>query len=269
MLVNEMDFRIVLSAVTFLILFSGAVFAIPGVPHQFYGYVTWNGQPAPDGSTIVAKINNVEVARTTSLNGKYGYDSIFFVDDTNNDRTGKTIRFLVNDADTGQTAVFCNGCSTYLNLTASGGQQTRQGGTTTGGGTTGGNIGTTERVANITNQTTQTTNQTPTQPPQKCQERWSCSEWSKCQDGLQTRTCNDLNKCGTEEDKPLESQPCTTVTPAFTPASSPLAPITGMIVAVTQNPLYLSLLVIVIVGGVIALFRIRTKRIQKVKKKRK
>lgn len=43
-----------------------------------------------------------------------------------------------------------------------------------------------------------------------CEESWACSEWSECSEGFQTRTCTDENECGTEEDKPPESQPCST-----------------------------------------------------------
>ena len=42
-----------------------------------------------------------------------------------------------------------------------------------------------------------------------CAEDWKCSEWSECSpEGIQTRTCEDVNKCGTTEKKPSESQPC-------------------------------------------------------------
>ena len=41
-----------------------------------------------------------------------------------------------------------------------------------------------------------------------CIEKWVCLSWSKCTDSQQTRTCVDVNNCGTEENKPFESQPC-------------------------------------------------------------
>ncbi|MFC2143846.1 NosD domain-containing protein [Candidatus Aenigmatarchaeota archaeon] len=43
-----------------------------------------------------------------------------------------------------------------------------------------------------------------------CVESWSCTDWSVCLHSLQTRTCTDLNGCGTELNKPTESQYCTT-----------------------------------------------------------
>lgn len=41
-----------------------------------------------------------------------------------------------------------------------------------------------------------------------CNEDWSCTEWSDCIDGIQTRTCTDSNNCDTMQNKPLESQIC-------------------------------------------------------------
>ena len=41
-----------------------------------------------------------------------------------------------------------------------------------------------------------------------CGEDWSCSDWSTCSDSSQTRTCTDNNNCGTEHEKPDESQSC-------------------------------------------------------------
>lgn len=47
------------------------------------------------------------------------------------------------------------------------------------------------------------------QPEEECIEDWSCTNWSKCSSlGAQTRTCIDLNSCGTTINKPYESQSC-------------------------------------------------------------
>ena len=43
---------------------------------------------------------------------------------------------------------------------------------------------------------------------EKCVEKWVCSEWSECKDGVKTRTCTDVNNCGTAENKPIESETC-------------------------------------------------------------
>ncbi len=41
-----------------------------------------------------------------------------------------------------------------------------------------------------------------------CPESWSCTDWSMCTGGIQTRTCTDSNNCGTTTNKPAESQYC-------------------------------------------------------------
>ena len=42
-----------------------------------------------------------------------------------------------------------------------------------------------------------------------CFETWSCSDWSSCVGGSHSRTCSDLNSCGTELLKPALSEGCT------------------------------------------------------------
>jgi len=41
-----------------------------------------------------------------------------------------------------------------------------------------------------------------------CVENWNCTEWSPCVNNVQTRTCIDLNKCGTVKNKPITSRAC-------------------------------------------------------------
>ncbi len=42
-----------------------------------------------------------------------------------------------------------------------------------------------------------------------CTENWQCSDWSACSNNQQTRTCTDLNNCGTINNKPAIIQSCT------------------------------------------------------------
>ena len=237
-------------------LFSNSVLAMPGIPNVFYGSVTWNGASAPDGTIVVAKISGVQVASTTTLGGKYGYDSYghigsFYVDDPDNDRSGKTINFFVNNVDTGKTAIFCNGCFNLcgtnstgcptLDLSATGstggtGGSSGSGGSGGGGGgptTSGGTTGTTGSTS--TSGTTQ----------QSCQERWICSEWSACQDGVQTRTCTDENNCGTNNNEPFNSQPCSAVERNETQQANALLP-TGFFLGLSSTDW-----IIAIVAGII------------------
>ncbi|MFH1256897.1 MAG: PKD domain-containing protein [Candidatus Diapherotrites archaeon] len=41
-----------------------------------------------------------------------------------------------------------------------------------------------------------------------CTENWSCTQWSSCSNGTQTRTCTDSAGCGTTTNKPAETQSC-------------------------------------------------------------
>ena len=50
-----------------------------------------------------------------------------------------------------------------------------------------------------------------------CEEDWDCSEWSECPiHGIQTKTCNDKNKCGTTNNRPNITQECDYTTPEET-----------------------------------------------------
>ena len=41
-----------------------------------------------------------------------------------------------------------------------------------------------------------------------CTPTWTCTQWSTCSNGLQTRTCTDLNNCGVITNKPSGTQSC-------------------------------------------------------------
>ncbi|MCH8328967.1 MAG: hypothetical protein IIB81_01080, partial [Nanoarchaeota archaeon] len=43
-----------------------------------------------------------------------------------------------------------------------------------------------------------------------CTEQWQCTSWSNCINNTQTRTCSDINNCGTTTNKPTETQQCST-----------------------------------------------------------
>jgi hypothetical protein len=96
---------------------------VPQMPHRFYGYVTVDEAPAPDGTLITAKIAGVTYASTTTVDGKYGYTPAFNVPADDPDtpekeggQTGDTIEFYV----AGKYATsytFEYGGITYLNLT--------------------------------------------------------------------------------------------------------------------------------------------------------
>jgi len=111
------------------------VLAAPGIPHQFYGTVSYTDGSSISSGTVKAKIGGVVVESVAISNSKYGYTpDLFFVTDPDGDRTGTTISFFVNDVETGTTAVFANGGYTNLNLSISGSSSTSGGSTSPSGG---------------------------------------------------------------------------------------------------------------------------------------
>jgi len=204
---------------SFLVL---GVQALMGVPHQFYGTVTINGKSAPDGFLIVARIGGVDVAGTSTLNGFYGYTPhIFYVQDPDSNRAGKTIGFYVSGIKAAEYK-FKNGGHTGLNLAVTGnicgdtvctsGEScsscSRDCGTCPnnppGGGSSGGGGGGSSGGSNI-----QQTSVVQEQPaPQQCVEDWTCTDWMDCINGVQKKFCVDYNRCGTELNKPEQSRKC-------------------------------------------------------------
>ena len=210
--------------------------AVPSPPHWFYGSVNINGSPAPDGTTVTARINGIDVASTTTSGGKYGYvNPLFYVPDTDpSTRPGETISFFVNGVDTGQTAIFLTGGYTKLDLSV-----TIE--TPSGGGAPSGGGGSAPSGGGSTSSTTGTTTETT---EQGCQEKWTCSDWGVCENGIQRRTCVDENNCGTSNNEPFSSQPCATVgeeaeasvNPSgfflFSPTNLIIGSVVGVIVAI-------------------------------------
>ena len=178
-------------------------FGIPGIPHQFYGSVSINGKPASDGAIVSAKIDGVEVARTYVKNGKYGYNPIFYIEDPENEMSGKEVKFFINGVFTGKTKFFCNGCVTLLDLSINVEKSSLE--ENKGGGPSSSSIGST-----LATQPLEEENRAKSEEEKEnlCEERWVCSEWSSCVEGIQKRSCEDVNECGTEVNKPLETQPC-------------------------------------------------------------
>ena len=69
---------------------------------QFYGTVTINGAPAPEGTSIQALINSVVKASTTvDSEGRYGYSPLFYV----SGNSGDTVTFKVGGTTAPQQAI--------------------------------------------------------------------------------------------------------------------------------------------------------------------
>jgi len=250
-----------------LVMFSVSVFAIQGQPHQFWGDVTVNGAPAPDGTVVSAFIDGSQVATTTTSGGIYGTApaSAFYVPDTDPaSRAGKTISFFVNGINTGTTFVFTALEANSLNFTvtissppSSGGSSSGGGGGGGGGGSSGG--GATSSGGSSGGSNGSSTGTTTTTTSGTCTEQWACTDWSSCTDGLQTRSCTDANACGTDNNKPIESQPCSTVTGETTSAPGQQAGlgITGLI---TGNPTIMGAIVVIVLVIIYILWRSMKKK---------
>jgi hypothetical protein len=204
-----------------VVLFSSVAYAQIGVPHQFFGSVTANGVAAPDGLSVVAKIDNLEVAGTATLNGNYGLlpGEIFYIEDPNGNRYGDTIEFYVQGIKAAEY-IFSNGDSTLLDLSVTGnlgicGDNTCASGESCSscpqdcGECPPSNGGSPPSSGGYT---------PPSGGETPCAEDWTCSDWSICsQKGRQLRSCTDGNDCGTEKEKPAEEKTCT-----YTPAEAPV-----------------------------------------------
>ncbi|NIO22967.1 MAG: hypothetical protein GTN38_02975, partial [Candidatus Aenigmarchaeota archaeon] len=84
----------------------------------------------------------------------------------------------------------CSSCATDCGSCSGGGNGGSGGG---GGGGSGGGGG-----------------ETPPEEPEEgtCVEDWICTDWTECVSGKKTRTCADVNRCGTTENMPEEIQDC-------------------------------------------------------------
>jgi len=111
----------IVTVVGIVLILPAVALAVPAMPHQFYGIVSFTNGPAPDGLLVEAKvINGVSIVSTESTvtkNGKYGYDPLFKVEDNNSTLSGETIEFYVDGIKANETAVFVNGNSSQVNLT--------------------------------------------------------------------------------------------------------------------------------------------------------
>jgi len=45
-------------------------------------------------------------------------------------------------------------------------------------------------------------------PGATCTSNWTCTRWTACSDGIQTRTCTDSEECFSQTERPLESRNC-------------------------------------------------------------
>jgi len=98
-------------------------YAIPPVPHAFYGTLTIVGSPAPVGTVVTAKVGGVQYGSiTTTVEGQYGSsdplgDRLLVAPGEGDIETGDTIYFYANGSVASQTYAFDPDEVTELNLT--------------------------------------------------------------------------------------------------------------------------------------------------------
>ncbi len=198
----------------FVILISGNAFAFDDpriIPHGFWGEVTVNGNPVPDGWLVSARIDGSDVAGGLTSDGFYGKspNSVMKVP---GETEGKKIEFFVNDVKGGEH-VFKSGNITRLDLSITGdfcgdgictsGESCStcpsECGACDSGGSGGSSGGSSGGAYVPPAQTTE---------DEVCEPDWKCTGWFQCVEGYQERVCTDQKICGTDEERPAEIQEC-------------------------------------------------------------
>ncbi len=105
---------------------STGVAAQGGPPQRFYGAVSLNGAPAPNGTPIVGLINGIPCGNTTAQDGRYVLDVSQPVAPQPCFVEGTTVTFTIGGVAAAQTAPFQQGYFTPLDLSAGGGSQPAQ-----------------------------------------------------------------------------------------------------------------------------------------------
>ncbi len=86
----------------------------PEMPHQFYGTVSFDGDPIEEGTLVEAFVDDIKQAETTvDAEGRYGYDPIFRVSGT----TGATVTFNVGRVEADEDVTWESGKVQELGLT--------------------------------------------------------------------------------------------------------------------------------------------------------
>jgi len=108
-----------------LFLLIGTASAVPLLPAEFRGSVTIDGNPAPAGTVITARIDGRDCGSLTlETAGVYGGDATFdkrLLVCGRDDDAGKTIAFFVDGARAAGTAVYTPGTSVRLDLAVTSG----------------------------------------------------------------------------------------------------------------------------------------------------
>ena len=148
--------------VLLLLALAAPASAIPALPAEFSGTVTINGDPAPAGTVITARIGDrdcgsLALAVAGAFGGEGLYDERLVVKGEGTD-AGETITFLVDGVPAG-TAVYTRGTSTMVALAATGSTAPGSSSKPSSGSVSGSGSG-----PSATPSTTPTPTVTPTEP---------------------------------------------------------------------------------------------------------
>ncbi len=234
---------------------SSVTLDVTGGKHQFSGYIT-NGQ---EGQNVFAQTAELLFETPITVNKTYGKEKEFAVYGEN----GSTLMFFVNDTWI-LNYTLSDGQITELNLTVPSTVTTTGGetqpapapsGSPSSGG--GGNPGYGPSKETALGEI-----------PSICYYQWSCTEWSSCFGGEQTRTCERTDECDAfleanpelvviEYPKDAESKKCTVAKkeapkapPKITPPET-VAPEEGEAAPVEKEKSSLGLILTLVVGALL------------------
>ena len=162
-------------------------------PVQVYGNIA---PGLPDGTDISFKAGRVEVASSTIINNTYGVkEKIFFTMDDGNTPTiegyskGDIVSVYIEDIHVVDFSYF-EAWATQKNI----------------------NI-----PASVRDEITIRAEGSAI--VRGCTPKWECNEWGECTQGIQTRLCVDIQRCGIDERRPAEERSCVDSAPVETPLS--------------------------------------------------
>ena len=246
---------------------AGVYQGYPGIPHQFYGSVMHDNQLINSG-TLTTKIDNITVATTSISSGKYGYISIFFIEDPDYTFNGEKISFFVNGQEATTTYIFENGEITRLDIILgeySGfcGNAVVDPGEECDDGELNGEkcdnsdsscyycdnncnkIKLSKEGDNDDDDNDNSNNLFERLSASFCEPGWKCTGWSECDNDKMKRTCVDSNNCLISYNKPMEETGCTIVEQALEKPK--------------PNVLIFILMLVITIGLIFFIFKILTR----------
>lgn len=207
--------KIIASFFIFSLVMSASAFALPCA---FFGTAAVDGESV-SGTGVEAYVDGVKVASGKAILGLGNYSIAI-------DQAGKNIIFKISGATVIQSAQDCvSGATKYLDLSAStvpdGSSCTQDAMCASGycvheicrNSDPYSGDGYCDSGEDCTNSADCSCGAPSgggggSGPITTCTEIWTCSDWSACVEGVQTRTCSDSNSCGTTKTRPALTQTC-------------------------------------------------------------